>query len=353
MAELLYHAADIPLFQNKVYPTVLEAKQAKTGVVSLLPSPLTGIIENTTFDPALMDYDAHYQNEQNHSVVFRHYLIEVLAQLGQLGVGHQKIVEIGCGKGYFLELMLKQGMDVTGFDPTYEGTNPKITKDYFTEKYNDLNADVFILRHTMEHIPDPLAFLHTIAKANSYRGQVFIEVPTLDWIVEKRSFWDVFYEHCNYFTEVSLANLFHRSITGRLFNGQYMYLYASFADLKTQVVPLSINYSYIKHQLDQETHKWHQFLIEHPGLIIWGAGAKGSTFANRLDASGGQIQCIIDVNPYKQNKYIARTAHPIFAPDVLARQTQPVPILVMNENYYEEIAQTVRLFHKNCQLYTL
>lgn len=77
----------------------------------------------------------------------------------------KKIIEIGCGKGYFLEMLRKNGFDVTGFDPAYEGDNPYIVKDYYSDQYSHLNADLIILRHTLEHIDDPLKFLHSIATA--------------------------------------------------------------------------------------------------------------------------------------------------------------------------------------------
>jgi hypothetical protein len=35
-------------------------------------------------------------------------------------------VEVVCGKGYFREMLLVKKFDVTGFDPIYEGKNPRI-----------------------------------------------------------------------------------------------------------------------------------------------------------------------------------------------------------------------------------
>ena len=38
-------------------------------------------------------------------------------------MGTSNIVEVGCGKGYFLEFLAAKGLSITGFDPTYAGTN--------------------------------------------------------------------------------------------------------------------------------------------------------------------------------------------------------------------------------------
>jgi len=43
-------------------------------------------------------------------------------------MGKERIVEVGCGKGYFWEMLLVKGFDVTGSDPTYEGENPLVKR---------------------------------------------------------------------------------------------------------------------------------------------------------------------------------------------------------------------------------
>jgi len=93
------------------------------------------------------------------------------------------------------ELPMK--ISVTGAS-AYEGDNPHIIKDYFSDKYSHLNGEVIVLRHTLEHIESPLNFIHNIAKSVDYKGIIFIEVPSFEWILQKKAFWDIFYEHCNY-----------------------------------------------------------------------------------------------------------------------------------------------------------
>lgn len=349
MTPALYQVENIPVFQNKVYPSADAAKKAATGTVVLQRSPKTGIVCNAAFDPALMVYDEHYQNEQNHSAYFQEYLEGVAQKVASFGIAGKKVVEIGCGKGYFLEMLRNRGLNVTGFDPTYEGDSPYIVKDYFSEKYQGLQADFLIMRHTMEHIPNPFDFLHEIARANQYQGSVFIEVPTLDWILEKNAFWDIFYEHCNYFTESAFANLFHQAETGRLFQGQYMYIHAKLEDLKKDLVPYPAPAGEGYYFADQMRY-WDEFLRQHPDTVIWGAGAKGSTFLNLLDPQATRVKYVVDVNPRKQNQFIARTGHRIVPPEHIDSAVKT--ILVMNENYLGEIKESMA--HRgHFQFYTL
>lgn len=80
------------------------------------------LIYNAAFRPELMKYDAHYQNEQAVSPSFRVHL-ESISKIIDRNMGRDSIVE---GKGYFLEMLLAKGFDITGFDPTYEGNNPRV-----------------------------------------------------------------------------------------------------------------------------------------------------------------------------------------------------------------------------------
>ena len=331
----VFNQFNVPIFQNKVYPTEAEAQKAPIVNVELVQSLRSGFIFNKTFNPDVMNYDIHYQNEQANSPFFQNHLQEVLKLLLSFGIKDKKVVEIGCGKGVFFDIMLENQIDCIGFDPTYEGDNPRIVKEYFSEIYNDINAEVIIMRHTLEHIPNPFSFIHTIAKANNYQGYLFVEVPTFDWIDEKNAFWDIFYEHCNYFTKSSLGAMFEEAIVESFFGGQYIYLWADLAKLRTEI-PQIVIHKRNNLNFDRQIEKYKTLLAENPSIAIWGAGAKGSTFLNLLDSEKKHVQYVIDINPLKQEKYIAHTGHPICSPDILTQK--PVEtIIVMNENYWDEI----------------
>ena len=53
-------------------------------------------------------------------------------------------------------------------------------------------------------------------------------------------------------------------------------------------------------------------------LALWGAAAKGVTFANLVDPDRAYFECLVDINPAKQGGYVAGTGHPIIAPAELA-----------------------------------
>ena len=339
---IIYTASDMPVFQNKAYKTINQARNIITGNVNLVLCLDCGFVFNVDFDNKVMDYDDQYQNEQAHSTYFKEYLHGLINLFIKRKFRKKKIVEIGCSKGFFLEMLRNKGFDVVGFDPAYPGTESCVIKDYYSDKYSYLDADLIILRHTLEHIQNPLQFLHAIANSAKPDAKIFIEVPSFEWIENKRAFWDIFHEHCNYFTIKSIANLFHNSEQGLLFNDQYMYLIADLKDLCKQITPSRILSPDSKVSKMVDVLKFYRkFVHDHPGLIVWGAAAKGVTFVNLTDPYREFITNLVDISPEKQGRYIAKTGHQIISPAQIC-EIGSGEVLIMNDNYYYEIEDQIK-----------
>lgn len=345
---LLYTQENVPVFQNKVFRTREEATSTSLASVALTQSLACGFIFNGTFDPAKMDYDENYQNEQSNSGYFQKHLENVIQLMEDQNILENKIIEIGCGKGYFLNLLRQRNKDVIGFDPTYEGESEYIIKDYYSSKYESLEADLILLRHTLEHIHAPLKFIQQVAAANKYKGKIYIEVPAFEWILKHNAVEDIFYEHCNYFTRETLQLLFNSSSCDYVFNGQYLALVADLKDVKQEIEPLVLKPVQVHFQERIEAYK--KIVAPLENLAIWGAGAKGSTFVNLIDPDRKKIKCVIDINTKKQNQYIGGSGHLVIAPEDI-RKHDIRNILIMNPNYLEEIRR--QLSDPSCTLLTI
>jgi len=332
--QVIYQQQAVPLIQNKVYPTKAEAEKTPCIDVTLAQSLDNGFVFSANFNDLIIDYDAHYQNEQSNSPYFKKHLDNVIEIMQDNKTLNGKVVEIGCGKAFFMNMLLAKGYDVTGFDPTYEGDSPKVIKDFFSDKYSGIEASFIILRHTLEHIANPLEFINTVAAANNYKGKIYIEVPTFEWIMKHNAIEDIFYEHCNYFTLDTLQMLFTDSVGGHIFNGQYIYVIANLDKVKKEIEKKEVT-PYIAKFKDCLTG--YQALLANAGATaIWGVGAKGSTFLNLLDKKAEKIKCVVDINPKKQHRYVGGTGHYIIKPEEL-QEYGIENIIVMNENYIDEI----------------
>ncbi len=326
---ILYRQNSFPLFQNRLYDTPEEAMSCPTGDIELVEDLKTGLIYNTHFQPDRVVYDAFYNNEQDLSLYFQKHL-EQVAQLIEMHMGRQSLLEVGCGKGFFLEMLLSRGFDISGFDPTYEGTNKRILKQYFAPGIMK-PANGLILRHVLEHIPNPVDFLYQLKKANNNQGLIYIEVPCFDWICERRAWFDVFYEHVNYFRLTDFDRIFSQVIeSGRIFRGQYLYIIASLCSIREPVInhndrpQFPVNFMPIRAKFNT--------------TAIWGGGSKGVIFSLLNARAGKTVDIVIDINPAKQGKYLPFSALQVSAPEQAMRTLKPgSTIYVMNSNYLNEI----------------
>ena len=61
---------------------------------------------------------------------------------------------------------------------------------------------------------------------------ILIEVPDLDWIIKKQAFWDITYEHVNYFSKKTFQKLFSGTVKiKKLFKGQYLLVLTKLSNL--------------------------------------------------------------------------------------------------------------------------
>lgn len=332
--KLLYEQMQLPIFQNRMYDTEAEAKACPKGDMQLVEDQRTGLVYNVAFQPSLMEYDSSYQNEQALSPLFQEHLESVSCILERC-MGRESIVEVGCGKGFFLEMLIRKGFDVTGFDPAYEGNNPKVMKHYFQSGVG-IKADGLVLRHVLEHIQDPFDFLLQLTEANSGNGKIYIEVPCFDWICEHRAWFDIFYEHVNYFRIADFYRMFGTIVeSGHLFGGQYLYVVAEISTLK---IPEINSGDRVVFPNDFTR------LIAEPSqsnssqIAIWGGASKGVIFALLKARAGQLITTVIDINPAKQGKYVPATGLLVQAPHEAISGLKPgSTIYIMNSNYSEEI----------------
>ena len=331
----LYFQPDLPTFQNRMYDTAEAARECPKGDVRLVEDLQTGLLRNAAFDASLMDYDPAYQNEQGVSALFRRHM-ESVADVIETHMGRGGLVEVGCGKGTFLELLLQRGFDVTGFDPAYEGSNPLVRKEYFSEELG-LRGEGLVLRHVLEHIEDPVSFLRRLAEANGGRGLIYIEVPCFDWICEHRAWFDIFYEHVNYFRLSDFDRIFGRVLhADRAFGGQYLRIIADLATIRTPVrdprnAPI-LPADFMK-RLEAETQE-----ATVGASVVWGGASKGVIFSLLRERAGHPVQRVIDINPDKHGRYLPATGLRVMSPaEGLEGLSPGSTIHVMNPNYLDEI----------------
>ncbi|MDD5273644.1 MAG: class I SAM-dependent methyltransferase [Methylovulum sp.] len=331
----LFKIEGLPVFQNKMFVERIAALNCPKGDVTLVQNMETGLIYNASFDGSLLKYDADYQNEQACSSVFKQHLNDVKAIIERQLTG-KSLIEVGCGKGYFLEYLRQSGFAIIGVDPAYEGSNPDVVKAVF-EPSLGLTSEGVILRHVLEHIPNPYQFLTAIAEANGNKGKIYIEVPCLDWICQHRAWFDIFYEHVNYLRLNDFRRMFGKVYeSGHIFGRQYLYVVADLSTLQQPVFQQDDAFMFPGNFLAEIDRT--ASIVKGRRNAIWGGASKGVIFALYMQRVGVDSGLIIDINPAKQNKYMAGSGLIISSPTEGMQKLQAGDdILVMNSNYLQEV----------------
>jgi SAM-dependent methyltransferase len=366
---------DTPVHQNLLLETFEKAIQIEKGDICLTVCEDCGFVYNQAFDWNKLVYGEDYDSTQTISPSFQSYETRLIDYLiHEKNIKNSKILEIGCGKGSFIRRLTESkewGNIGYGFDPSYVGPlsmfdgRLNFVKSYYDEdavqKYP--NVDVLICRHVLEHLSSPISLLKSLRKCldGFPEVKIFFEVPCGEWILRKKVFWDIFYEHCSYFTKGSLKSAFElagfevKQVT-QLFEWPYLWLEASIAK---ETVPFSkdagdmpiLAKQFSQSEYDQ-LNDWKQKikrLLPQGKVAFWGAAAKGTTFANLIDPKREYIDCFIDLNPNKQGKFLSGTGHSVLTPyDAVSRGVSSA--LLMNPNYFEENRNLLQESGLNLQL---
>jgi len=355
---------EVPILCNQLLLTREDALSVPRGDIRLGFCSGCGHVFNSAFDPGKIDYSQTYENSLHFSPHFREYAKSLAKRLIENHELYRKdIVEIGCGKGDFLSLLCELGENNgVGFDPSYDrdkadkglGGHFTVVPDFYSERYADYKADFICCRHVLEHIHSPRDFIKMIRRTvgNQVSTLIFFEVPNIMFTLEGLGIWDLIYEHGNYFSVFSLIYLFNacsfkEKDVKEVFGGQFLCIDAlpvrerfhPQAKTKNDVKDIGDYVQTFSEKYYNKLEAWKSELdnMSNAGkrVVIWGAGSKGVTFLNALRARD-EIEYVVDMNPRKNDMYIAGTGHKIVQPEFL-RSYRPHIVIIMNPNYVEEI----------------
>jgi SAM-dependent methyltransferase len=341
------------------------AKATLRGDLSLTICARCGFVTNSAFEPGKLFYGPKYDNDQTWSPTFSAHVKEVAARLvAKKDLRGASIVEVGCGNGDFLKQILgdeSRGNVGYGFDPSYKGPTStlggrlRFERGFYDETSARVAADVVVCRHVIEHVPDPMELLVLLRRAlvNSTHARIVVETPCVEWIFRNRVIWDLFYEHCCLFSSDSLGTAFE--IAGfvvesieHVFGGQYLLLGGVVEPHPVErrrnvgeLLRLADEYSVAEASMVSSWTEKVKRLRKSGKVAVWGAGAKGVTFANLIDPRAELIDCVVDLNPNKQGGFVAGTGHPIVDYHDLVQRSVSSAVL-MNPNYRDENESMLR-----------
>jgi hypothetical protein len=361
---VFYTVKDVPMHSCLLVSSQEEALTYPRGDLQLGFCRACGFIANTSFDGAANNYCTEYEETQGFSPRFRAFAKSLAERwIEKYDIRNKRILEIGCGKGEFLALMCELGDNRgIGIDPAYvPERNPscaagqiEFIQDFYSDAYADVESDVMCCRHTLEHIAPTYTFIDMIRRAIGDRKDVLVlfEVPDVMRVLSEGAFWDMYYEHCTYFSAGSLARLF-RACGFELddlyldYDGQYIILAAypgersirPAFELENDLGELSKAYGAFGQTCSDRIVQWRntigELMADGQRMVLWGSGSKAVSFLTTLGLTD-EIEYVVDINPYKQGRFSLGTGQEIVSPEFLTRY-RPDNVIVMNPIYCDEI----------------
>jgi SAM-dependent methyltransferase len=344
-----------------------QALDYPTGDLILGWCPRCAFASNLLFDVSKNAYSTRYEEVQTFSPTFNAFQTELVERLVEKrGIRGKEIVEIGCGKGEFLlELCERGGNRGVGIDPSFVpgrgessagGSVRFINELYSAERHGDIPADVIVCRHTLEHIHPTREFVGTVRRAigDGLDTLVFFEIPDQERVYDERAFWDIYYEHCSYFTQGALERVFLDCgfdvlDSWRGFGDQYLLIEARAlaADqrptwrVKESAEEVGRKVRGFAQDAPRGVQAWRECFQDYAAdakrVVIWGAGSKGVAFLTTLGVHE-HMRFAVDINPHKHGFFMPGTGHEVVSPEFL-REYRPDVVVVMNEIYKDEIGR--------------
>mgnify|MGYP006286267399 CR=1 FL=1 len=286
-------------------------------------------------------YRAHFENS---SIRIKNFLNSNI----------QTMVEIGAGAcdflGYFKEVPNRYAVEPSDELLLNTDQSIKSIKQYYSSAEHSIPADLVVFRQVLEHIDAPKVFLDDLIKGlvkSNGTTYFYIEVPNSEKTFAEGRFFDIYYDHCNYFTVKSITSILEAcglkvcELTLEM-NKEIICVLAS-----TEKFDASISKQTLNGAVGKINSSLTKFIEQNKRIFVWGAAGNGANLLNTLQLDAKKIPFVIDKDPNKQGKFIPIMGQEIISPTA-AVAMKPDVILIMSQFHQVEIAkECLEIFGKD------
>jgi 2-polyprenyl-3-methyl-5-hydroxy-6-metoxy-1,4-benzoquinol methylase len=274
-------------------------------------------------------------------------ILEQLRYIRRFNHKHSKILEIGCGRGEYLNLISKFFKNSSGFEYDKKLINTKITKLKINKIYPDtlkLNpkknfVDGIFCFNFLEHAISPTLFLQSVLSYLRPGGFIVIEVPNFEYMFKKKIFYDFTIEHLSYFTKETLkklVNICNLKII-KMINLRESHTISFYCQKPVDKSNFS---SKINSELNSIVINMNKSISKNEKIVVWGACHQSFDLILKTKLLD-KLSYIVDSSVQKQNRLCPGSKIPIYSPNKLFLD-KPDHLIICASSYSKEVYNIVK-----------